>query len=315
MDYNILEQTFKLFTADEWSEFGLSTNLNLNEAEIKKLRSLCDPIDINEVKRIYLPLIKFLNLQIKNFQTAYLQRQKFFKKTATNYPPFIVGIAGSVAVGKSTMARILQILLKRSVQARIVDLVTTDGFLYSNSILTEKKKMHRKGFPDSYNIIELLKFLSDVKNLKNDIQVPLYSHSHYDVIENERQIVNCPEVLIVEGVNVLQVYRLKKENQTLPFVSDFFDFSIYIDAQINNIEKWYIDRFMKLRKTSFIKKDAYFKKYTILTDEQALEKAKILWKNINLKNLNENIIPSKRRANLIFYKGNNHLVKNVKLRT
>lgn len=314
MNIQNLASLYKVFSAEEWNSLGVATNLNLNEAEINNLKSLGDPIDIREVEHIYLPLIRLLNYVVQHYKNYYLVQEKFFQSKITKIPPFIIGIAGSVAVGKSTMARILQILLTRSIENRKVDLITTDGFLYNNDTLANKNKMHRKGFPDSYNIFALLQFLLDVKNLKTNIKAPTYSHSEYDVLTDKWQIVNQPEILIVEGVNVLQIYNSKKENQELPFVSDFFDFSIYIDAKIDNIEKWYINRFMKLRATDFTKDGAYFKKYTQLSDEESLNKAKFLWKTINLKNLKENIAPSKRRANLIFYKGDNHLIEKIAFR-
>lgn len=314
MDITKFNYPYRLFSALEWSGFAQNKSLDMSDIELNKLRSLGDPIDVNEVRLIYNTLIELIELFFVQYQNFYSLKQAFIANKTIKAPPFIIGIAGSVAVGKSTLARILQLLLQRSNKAHSVDLVTTDGFLYSNAVLTAKGKMERKGFPDSYNIHKLLQFLADAKKLKPNLQIPLYSHNLYDILEDEYQIINQPDIMIVEGINVLQVYKLKKAKRQMPFVSDFFDFSIYIDAEITNIEKWYIQRFLSLRETAFHQKKAYFKKYANLTKEEAIAKARNIWKMINLKNLNENIAPSKRRANLIFYKGDNHLVQHVVLR-
>lgn len=304
---------YKQFIADEWASLANDKFIQLSADEVYSLRSIGDPVDLKEVGRIYSPLLRYLELIILQYENSYKERQIFLRNFNYTKQPFIIGIAGSVAVGKSTMARLLQKLLANLDKQRKVDLITTDGFLYPNAELEKRQKMRRKGFPDSYDVVSLLRFLSDVKSGKDNIESPVYSHFVYDVLKDQKAIIDCPDILIVEGINVLQVYDLKQDNQSMPFVSDFFDFSIYIEADPKNIEQWYINRFMKLRESSFTQPGSYFHKYATISDDEAQEIAKTIWKDINLKNLIENIAPSKRRADLVFFKGNNHLVEKITL--
>nr|WP_200903960.1 type I pantothenate kinase [Bartonella ancashensis] len=310
---------YNIFTAQEWAQFRADTPLTLTFDEIKCLRSIEDPIDLEEVERIYLSLSRLLSCHVETVQNLFLKRQQFLCQKDIKKTPFIIGISGSVAVGKSTTARILQELLKRWMPNFKVDLITTDGFLYSNAVLQEKNRMNRKGFPDSYDIKKLLHFLSSVKAGIGNVRAPLYSHLTYDILENQTITIDHPDILIVEGVNVLQVgdfQKNKKSNtaSSIPFVSDFFDFSIYVDAQIDMICHWYLERFKRLRKTAFQNPESYFYRYALLSEEAALEIAQNIWRTINLKNLLENILPTRFRANLILRKGKNHLVEYVALR-
>ncbi|MCZ2203402.1 type I pantothenate kinase [Bartonella sp. A05] len=305
---------YSVFTAKEWSLFRADTPLTLTLDEIKRLRSMDDPIDLEEVQRIYLSLSRLLSCHVEAMQRLFQKRKQFLHQENTRKTPFIIGISGSVAVGKSTTARILQELLKRWTSSLKVDLITTDGFLYPNAVLQKKNRMNRKGFPDSYNIKKLLHFLSSVKAGISNITAPLYSHMTYDVLENQQIIINQPDILIVEGLNVLQVCDCPKDGKIVPFVSDFFDFSIYVDAETEIIRSWYLKRFKRLRKTAFQNPESYFHRYALLNEEEATQIAENLWQTINLKNLQENILPTRPRADLILRKGNNHLVEYVALR-
>lgn len=305
---------YSIFTAEEWSQFRADTPLTLSFDEIKRLRSMDEPIDLEEVQRIYLSLSRLLSCHVEAVQKLFQKRKQFLYQDNAKKTPFIIGISGSVAVGKSTTARILQELLKRWTSNIKVDLITTDGFLYPNSVLQEKNRMNRKGFPDSYNIKKLLHFLSSVKAGIGNITAPLYSHMTYDVLEDKGIIIDQPDILIVEGLNVLQISDFPKDGKIVPFVSDFFDFSIYVDAETEVIRHWYLKRFKRLRKTAFQKPESYFHRYALLNEEEATQIAENLWRTINLKNLQENILPTRPRADLILRKGNNHLVEYVALR-
>lgn len=228
--------------------------------------------------------------------------------------PFIIGLAGSVAVGKSTSARVLQALLSRWPNHPRVDLVTTDGFLLPNRELEARNLMHRKGFPESYDTARLLNFLADVKAGRRNVSAPIYSHFHYDVMEGEKIVVDRPDILILEGLNVLQPAKLPRHGEAIPFVSDFFDFSIYLDADARTIGAWYVERFMQFRATAFRDPAAYFHQYSKLREAEARATAWEIWRSINLKNLEENILPTRQRADLILRKGADHRVESVKLR-
>jgi type I pantothenate kinase len=305
---------YRFFTAEEWAQFRADTPLTLTEDEVERLRSLNDPVDLDEVRRIYLSLSRLLSAHVEASQLLFRQRKIFFNANDAVKTPFIIGIAGSVAVGKSTTARILKELLARWPSSPKVDLVTTDGFLLPNEILRRENLMDRKGFPESYDIGAILRFLSAIKSGEPDVRAPLYSHLTYDVLPDAYQIVDRPDILIFEGINVLQSRELPKDGKAVPFVSDFFDFSIYIDADEELIHQWYIERFMRLRETAFRNPQSFFHRYTQLSDDAARAIAEGLWANINLKNLRENILPTRPRADLILRKGANHLVEEVALR-
>jgi type I pantothenate kinase len=305
---------YRVFSAEEWAGFRDDTPLTLAEDEIRRLRSLNDPIDLEEVKRIYLSMTRLLSAHVETSQRLFAQRKIFFGAGDAVKTPFIIGIAGSVAVGKSTTARVLKELLARWPSSPKVDLVTTDGFLLPNEILRRQNLMERKGFPESYDIGALLRFLSAIKAGMRDVRAPLYSHLTYDVLPGEFVTVDRPDILIFEGINVLQTRDLPSDGKAVPFVSDFFDFSIYIDAEEALIRRWYIDRFMRLRETAFRKPENFFHRYSQLSEDAARAIAEGLWANINLKNLRDNILPTRPRADLILRKGANHLIEKVALR-
>ena len=259
---------YRIFTAEKWAKFRADTPLTLTEDEVQRLRSLNDPVDLEEVRRIYLSMSRLLSAHVEATQLLFRQRQVFFNSEDVVKSPFIIGIAGSVAVGKSTTARVLQELLTRWPSSPKVDLVTTDGFLYPNEVLRRENLMERKGFPESFDLPALLKFLDDVKAGRAKVKAPVYSHFHYDILPGNTVIVDRPHILIVEGLNVLQPARLPKDGKAIPFVSDYFDFSIYIDAEAEVIEQWYLERFMRLRETAFRDPGAYFHRYSKLSDEE-----------------------------------------------
>ena len=305
---------YRFFSASRWAEFRADTPLTLSEDEIRRLRSLGDPVDLEEVKRIYLSMSRLLSTHVEASQQLFRQRQAFFNAQDVVKTPFIIGVAGSVAVGKSTTARVLKELLARWPSSPKVDRVTTDGFLLPNDVLRRENLMERKGFPDSYDVGALLRFLSGIKSGQQDVRAPLYSHLTYDVIPNEFVTIDRPDILIFEGINVLQPGKLPKDGTFVPFLSDFFDFSIYIDAHEDLIHGWYINRFMRLRETAFRNPESFFHRYSQLSAEAARAIAEGLWANINLKNLRENILPTRPRADLILRKGADHLIEEVALR-
>lgn len=306
---------YRVFTADYWAKFRADTPLTLTEDEVRRLRSLNDPIDLDEIRRIYLSLSRLLSAHVEASQLLFSQRRVFFNgDNAADKTPFIIGIAGSVAVGKSTTARVLKELLQRWPSSPKVDLVTTDGFLLPNEQLRNENLMERKGFPESYDVGALLRFLSAIKSGQKNVKAPLYSHMTYDVLPGEYVSIDRPDILIFEGINVLQPRQLPPDGKFVPFVSDFFDFSIYIDADEDLIHKWYIDRFMRLRETAFKNPESFFHRYSQLSEDAARAIAEGLWENINLKNLRENIVPTRPRADLVLRKGNDHLIREVALR-
>ena len=305
---------YRTFGADRWAEFRADTPLTLTAQDLDRLRSLGDPINLDEVRRIYLSLSRLLSAHVESSQILFQQRKRFLNLDEAIKTPFIIGIAGSVAVGKSTTARILRELLRRWPSSPRVAHVTTDGFLFPNEALREKGLMDRKGFPESYDVNALMNFLGAIKAGRGEVRAPFYSHLVYDVVPNEYITIDRPDILIFEGINVLQPRQLPKDGKVVPFVSDYFDFAIYIDADEKLIHKWYVERFMKLRETAFRDPKSFFHRYTALTEDAALSIAENLWTNINMKNLVENILPTRPRADLILTKGPDHLVKEVSLR-
>ena len=305
---------YHFFSSEEWSKFRADTPLTLSADEVKRLRSLDDPIDLDEVRRIYLSLSRLLSSHVEASQLLFEQRNRFLNMADVNKTPFVIGIAGSVAVGKSTTARILKELLARWPSSPKVDLITTDGFLYPNEVLRRENLMERKGFPESYDIGALLRFLSAIKAGQPNVKAPRYSHLTYDVLPNEFTVIDQPDILIFEGINVLQSRDLPAGGRIVPIVSDFFDFSLYIDADEGLIHNWYVNRFMNLRKTAFRDPNSFFNRYASISEEAALSIAEGLWQNINLKNLRQNIVPTRPRADLILRKGKNHLIDTVALR-
>ena len=303
----------RLFTRAEWATLRADTPLTLTEADVERLKSLNDPILIDEVVEIYLPISRLLSLYVAAIQNLHAVTRTFLGNT-DGAVPFIIGVAGSVAVGKSTTSRILRALLRRWPNTPKVDLMATDGFLLPNAVLQREGLMDRKGFPESYDLPALLAFLNDIKSGKQHVAAPFYSHLTYDIVPGKSVVVERPDILIVEGLNVLQTSRLPKDGRAVPFVSDFFDFSIYIDADDTVIRSWYLDRFKKLRETAFLDPESYFHRYAAITEKEAVAFAEGLWNRINLVNLRENILPTRPRADLILRKGEDHRVEQVALR-
>src|SRR5690242_4521098 len=304
---------YRTFPRSQWAALREDTPMTLSPDEVMRLRSLHDRLDIKEVEDIYLPLSRLLSLYVVATQRLFRVQQGFLGTEDTKMP-YIVGVAGSVAVGKSTTARVLQALLARWPNVPKVDLVTTDGFLYPNAILAREDLMEKKGFPESYDLPALLRFLTDVKAGRRPARAPIYSHLIYDVVPNQWVEVDRPDILIVEGLNVLQTGSFPKDGRAIPFVSDFFDFSVYLDADEDVLKAWYIDRFLTLRGTAFRDPKSYFHRYSNLSDEEAIETATAIWSRINLVNLHENILPTRQRADLILKKSESHQVEEVWLR-
>ncbi len=304
---------YMTFSRAEWAALRADEPLTLTEADLDRLKSLNDPISLDEVVQIYLPLTRLLSLYVAATQELYAATHTFLG-TRDGATPFIIGIAGSVAVGKSTTARLLRALLARWPNTPKVALIATDGFLLPNSVLREEGLMERKGFPESYDLPALLAFLADIKAGAREVSAPVYSHLSYDIVPNKRLKIERPDILIVEGLNVLQTSRLPKDGRAVPFVSDFFDFSVYIDAEEPVIRQWYLERFLRLRETAFRDPQSFFHRYASITTEEALAFAEGLWSRINLVNLRENILPTRPRAQLILRKGQDHRIEQVSLR-
>jgi type I pantothenate kinase len=295
------------FDASAWSSLRANTPLTLDEADIEDIRGINVNLDMEMVENTYLPLSRLLNLHVQaNTQLGAVTDT--FLGSPARPTPFMIGVAGSVAVGKSTTSRVLQALLARWPQHPRVELVTTDGFLHPNAVLAERGLLEKKGFPASYDRKALLEFVARAAAGESDLEVPLYSHVAYDIVPDEHRIVEHPDILIVEGLNVLQA------GESGAFVSDYFDFSIFVDADSEDIERWYLERFLTLRDTAFAAPDAYFRKYAGLTDQESIEVAAEIWHNINLPNLVENILPTRDRASLILEKESDHTVGRVRLR-
>ena len=304
---------YVVYSRDEWAALRADTPMPLSEPELENLSGLTERVSTQEVVEIYLPLSRLLNLHVEALQELHSAATRFLRKGDAKMP-FIIGLAGSVAVGKSTTGRVLQALLARWPSHPSVELVPTDGFLFPNAVLEERGLMTRKGFPESYDLTRLLNFLAEVKSGRERIEAPVYSHLVYDVLPDQAIVIERPDIVIVEGLNVLQPAKLPKDGAAIPFVSDFFDFSIYIDAADGLIEDWYVERFLRLRQTAFRDPASYFHRYATLSEEEAKSIGLSLWRTINLVNLTENILPTRQRADLILRKGQDHAVETVALR-
>ena len=304
---------YALYLREDWARLRADTPMPLSEAELDNLASLTERVSSQEVVDIYLPLSRLLNLYVEATQGLHGAAERFLRK-GDGKMPFILGLAGSVAAGKSTTGRVLKALLARWPSHPRVELVPTDGFLFPNAVLEARSMMNRKGFPDSYDLTKLLNFLADVKSGKVRVEAPVYSHLVYDVLADQKLVIERPDIVIVEGLNVLQPAKLPKDGEAIPFVSDFFDFSIYIDAAEDLVEAWYVERFLRLRQTAFRDPASYFHRYATLSEDEARETALSIWRSINLINLRENILPTRQRADLILRKGADHAVETVALR-
>jgi type I pantothenate kinase len=298
---------FLEFSRAEWAALRASTPLPLTEPQLRGLVSVGERMSLDEVADVYLPLSRLLNLYVGATDNLH-QATATFLGSHSPRVPFVIGIAGSVAVGKSTASRVLQALLSRWPSHPQVELVTTDGFLLPQRVLEARGLAQRKGFPESYDVRRLLRFMADVKAGAEEVTAPVYSHLAYDIVPGEAQAVHRPDIIIVEGLNLLQ------SGSGPMFVSDFFDFGIYLDAQESDIEQWYVERFLALRETVFRNPSSYFHRYASLSPEDAVDKAHAIWREINLVNLRENVAPTRERAHLILEKGRDHAVRRVRLR-
>ncbi len=303
------------FDRAQWAALRADTPLTLSAEDLAKLRSINEPITLEEVIEIYLPLSRLLALYVAATQGLFKATQRFLGADDGKVP-YIIGVAGSVAAGKSTFTRVMRALLSRWPNTPRVDLVTTDGFLLPNAVLEREGLMGKKGFPESYDGAAILRFISDVKAGRRAVAAPVYSHLTYDIVADDQVVVDRPDILIVEGLNVLSPGRRgrKKSRGSPAFVSDFFDFSIYLDATEHDLERWYVERFMRLRETSFRDPRSYFKKYADLDDAVAHAEAREIWRTINLANLHENVLPTRQRANLVLTKDADHRIEAVALR-
>ena len=304
---------YRIFSRAEWAKLRDDMPMTLAADEIAALRSMHDRLDLTEVEEIYLPLSRLLSIYVASMQRLFVAQRRFLG-IHDRKVPYIIGVAGSVAVGKSTTARVLQALLARWSPRPKVDLITTDGFLFPNAVLERRGLMQKKGFPESYNLPTLLAFLSDIKAGRTPVRAPVYSHLTYDIVPNNWVEVSQPDILIVEGVNVLQTGRLPRDGRAVPVVSDFFDFSVYLDAEEPVLRDWYVRRFLALRDTAFHDPRSYFHRYALLSDDEATATAIAIWERTNRANLEDNILPTRPRATLILKKGADHVVEQVALR-
>lgn len=312
--YRATYSPFRSFTRSEWSMLEDHPMFPISDIDLTQLQGLNEPLTLEELEEVYIPLVRLLQIHITHYRNLHNERDEFFDNSSHRVP-YIIGIAGSVAAGKSTTARVLQKLLSLTPEKLKVELVTTDGFLYSNEELNKRGIFNRKGFPESYDAKRLIAFLSAAKSGRQTLTAPVYSHLYYDVIPNEIQEIDYPDILIVEGINVLQVPRSsERRRKKSVFVSDFFDFSIYVDASHKDLRQWFIERFLTLQNTAFLNPQSYFHQYAKMSKQQSLNFANQIWDNINLPNLEQNILPTRFRADLILEKGECHFVRGVRIR-
>ena len=298
---------------EAWTRLSGSTPLPLTDSDVQRLRGLGDPIDLAEVDAVYRPMSRLLNLYIEATKSLHKASSTFLRENSGG-TPYVIGVAGSVAVGKSTTARLLRELLARWPETPHVELLPTDGFLFPNAELARRGLLERKGFPESYDRRALVHFLSEVKAGYAEVRAPVYDHVTYDIVPNEQVVVRRPDVLIVEGLNVLQPAPPTPVGTSNLAVSDFFDFSIYVDARTSVVRQWYVDRFLSLRTTAFARPESYFHQYASITDEEATERAQAIWDAINAPNLIQNILPTRSRATLVLTKAADHSVRRMRLR-
>ena len=299
---------------DTWASLAREETTPLSAEEVERLRGFGEALDLDEVRQVYLPLSRLLSLRVRAAQRLHRKQEEFLQRPQPPRTPFVMGLAGSVAVGKSTTARLLQQMLAHWPAHPHVELITTDGFLYPNAELERRGIMHRKGFPESYDRRALLRFVTAIKSGRDEVTAPIYSHLVYDVVPDERVVVKRPDIVIIEGLNVLQPARVREDGRTGLTLSDFFDFSVYVDAATSDIRQWYVERFQRLRETAFRDPASYFSRYAALSPYEAVAQAEEIWDTINGPNLAQNILPTRGRADLVLRKDRDHSVRYVRLR-